>query len=290
MNRGFASLHPAPCFLYYVGLVILVMIIYHPLFLLLALCSQILLNIMQDGGRKLKESARFYIFFGLFIALINPFVSRRGQNVLFYFMDNPVTLEAVVYGIAMMMSLLTVLIAFVSYNMVITPDKFMFLFSSILSKTAFMAMMAMRFVPILKRRSQEIALVQKTRGTDISSGTFIQRIKNGMQILVILITWSLEEAIITSRSMRARGYSITKNRSSYFDYKMTRRDWTILFLIVLSWVNLLFLWYQGIGYFQIYPELGQLAFDMNTGLLLVASSVYLAIPLSVEGAEKLAWL
>ena len=290
MNRGFASLHPAPCFLYYVGLVILVMIIYHPLFLLLALCSQILLNIMQDGGRKLKESARFYIFFGLFIALINPFVSRRGQNVLFYFMDNPVTLEAVVYGIAMMMSLLTVLIAFVSYNMVITPDKFMFLFSSILSKTAFMAMMAMRFVPVLKRRSQEIALVQKTRGTDISSGTFIQRIKNGMQILVILITWSLEEAIITSRSMRARGYSITKNRSSYFDYKMTRRDWTILFLIVLSWVNLLFLWYQGIGYFQIYPVLAPLVLDMNTGLFLAVSAIYLAIPLVVEGAEKLAWL
>jgi hypothetical protein len=92
MNRGFASLHPAPCFLYYVSLVILVMIIYHPLFLLLALCSQILLNIMQDGGKKLKESIRFYIFFGLFIALINPFVSHRGQNVLFYFLDNPVTL------------------------------------------------------------------------------------------------------------------------------------------------------------------------------------------------------
>jgi len=290
MNRGFASVHPAPCFLYYVGLVILAMTIYHPLFLFFALCSQVLLNFMQDGGRRLKASARFYIFLGLFIALANPFVSHRGQTVLFYFLDNPITLEAVVYGIAMMMSLLTVLISLVSYNMVITPDKFMFLFSSAFPKTAFLCMMAMRFVPVLRRRSQEIAVVQKTRGTDISTGTFMQRIKNGMQILIILVTWSLEEAIITARSMRARGYGVIKNRSSYFDYKMTRRDWIVFFLIVSSWVNLMFLWYMDIGHFQIYPELTPLTLDVNTVIFLVASFVYLAIPLLFEGAEKLAWL
>lgn len=290
MNRGFASLHPAPCFLYYVSLVILVMIIYHPLFLFLALCSQILLNIMQDGGKRLKESIKYYIFLGFLIVLINPFISHRGQTVLFYFFDNAVTLEAVIYGIAMMMSLLTVLIAFVSYNMVITPDKFMFLFSSIFPKTAFMCMMAMRFVPVLKKRSQDIALVQKTRGTDTTTGSLSQRIKNGMQIMIILITWSLEEAIITSRSMRARGYGITKNRSSYFDYKMTKRDWAVVAVTVLTGGNLLYFWHQGIGHFQIYPEVSALTLDINTGLFLVISFIYLAIPIAIEGAERLIWL
>ncbi|MGI6424686.1 MAG: energy-coupling factor transporter transmembrane component T [Tepidanaerobacteraceae bacterium] len=290
MNRGFASLHPAPCFLYYVSLVILVMIIYHPMFLFLALCSQVMLNIMQDGGKRLKESIKYYIFLGFLIVLVNPFISHRGRTILFYFFDNPVTLEAVIYGIVMMMSLLTVLIAFVSYNLVITPDKFMFLFSSIFPKTAFICMMAMRFVPVLKKRSQDIALVQKTRGTDTSTGSFIQRVKNGMQIMIILITWSLEEAIITSRSMRARGYGITKNRSSYFDYKMTKRDWATLAVIVLSCGNLLYFWRQGLGHFQIYPELSALTLDINIGLFLVASFIYLAIPVAIEGVERLIWL
>ena len=272
------------------SLVILVMIIYHPMFLLLALCSQVILNIMQDGGKRLKESIKYYIFLGFLIVLVNPFISHRGRTILFYFFDNPVTLEAVIYGIVMMMSLLTVLIAFVSYNLVITPDKFMFLFSSIFPKTAFICMMAMRFVPVLKKRSQDIALVQKTRGTDTSTGSFIQRVKNGMQIMIILITWSLEEAIITSRSMRARGYGITKNRSSYFDYKMTKRDWATLAVIVLSCGNLLYFWRQGLGHFQIYPELSALTLDINIGLFLVASFIYLAIPVAIEGVERLIWL
>lgn len=290
MNRGFASLHPAPCFLYYVSLVLLVMVIYHPLFLLLALCFQISLNIMQDGGKRLKESIKFYIFLGLLIVLINPFISHRGQTILFYFLDNPVTLEAIIYGIAMMMSLLTILISFVSYNMVITPDKFMFLFSSLLPKTVFVCMMAMRFVPVLKRRSQDIALVQKTRGTDVTTGSFTQRIKNGMQIMIILITWSLEEAIITSRSMRARGYGITKYRSSYFEYKMTKSDWAVLAVIIFSCGNLFYFWYQSIGHFQIYPKVSALTLDIRTGLFLVMSFIYLSIPIVIEGAEKLRWL
>lgn len=290
MNRGFASLHPAPCFLYYMSLVILAMIIYHPLFLFLALYFQILLNIMQDGGKKLKQSIKYYIVLGLLMVIINPLISHRGQTVLFYLFDNPITLEAVIYGVVMMMSLLTVLIAFVSYNMVITPNKFMYLFSSLFSKTAFMCMMAMRFVPLLKNRSQDIVMVQKTRGSDTTTGNFLQRMKNGMQILNILITWSLEEAIITSRSMRARGYGITKARSSYFDYEMTKNDWAVLAVIIFSCGALLFFWYQGIGYFQIYPEISPLIFDIKMISFFALSLIYLGIPIVIEGAEKLRWL
>jgi len=290
MNRGFASLHPTPCFLYYLSFVILAVVIYHPLFLLLALCAQILLNILQDGGKSLKKSIKNYIFLGLLIALLNPFISHRGQTVLFYFLDSPITLEAIIYGIVMMMSLLAVLLAFVSYNMVIRPDKFMFLFSALAPKTAFVGMMAIRFVPLLRRRSQEITLIQKTRGTDVSTGAFIQRIKNGMQLVMILITWSLEEAIITSRSMRARGYGVTKRRSSYFDYKMTKTDWAVLTVIGLSCVVVLYLWFEGIGGFQIYSTVSTLTWDVNTVLFLAVSFIYLAIPIAIEGAEKLRWL
>jgi energy-coupling factor transport system permease protein len=290
MNNGFASLHPASCFLYYVSIVVLVMTVYHPLFLFCAVCFQVVLNIMQDGGKNLKKSIKHYMFLASLIAIINPFISHRGQTILFYFLDNPVTLEAIVYGIAMMMSLLTILIAFVSYNMVITPDKFMLLFSSILPKTAFLCMMAMRFVPLLKRRSKDITIVQKTRGIDVTAGSFKQKIKNGMQILNILVTWSLEEAIVTSRSMRARGYGITKTRSSYFNYKMKNRDWWVLAIILFCCVILLYFWHTGFWNFEIYPRVSRITFDINTGLFVAIFLLYLGIPIVIEGAEKLKWL
>ncbi len=290
MNNGFASLHPAPCFLYYVSLVVLVMTVCHPLFLFCAVCLQVVLNIMQDGGKNLRKSIKHYIFLASIIAILNPFISHRGHTILFYFLDNPVTLEAVVYGIVMMMSLLTILIAFVSYNIVITPDKFMFLFSSVLPKTAFLCMMAMRFVPVLKRRSKDIIIVQKTRGINVISGSFTQKIKNGMQILNILVTWSLEEAIVTSRSMRARGYGIIKSRSSYFNYKMTRIDWLVLAIILFCCVSLLYFWHTGFWHFEIYPGISKINFDINTVLFCAIFIVYLGIPIVIEGAEKLKWL
>ncbi len=290
MNRGFASIHPAPCFLYYMGLIVLVTLVNHPLFLLMALFSQITLNILQDGGKRLNKSLKYYIFFGLTIFIINPFISHRGSTIILHFLDNPITLEAMVFGFSMMLSLLTVLITFTSYNMVITPDKFMFLFSSILPKTAFMTMMSMRFVPVLRKRSQDIALVQRAQGIKRASGNLIKRIKNTMLLLNILVTWSLEEAIITAKSVRGRGYGITKNRSHYFDYKIMKYDVVIFFTMFCTGVSLFYMWHKDVGQFQIYPKVGQPTFDIHTCIFLIISFIHFCIPIVIEGAEKLRWI
>ena len=289
LNKGFASLHPVPCFFYYIGLIILATIVYHPVFLFFAICSQIVLNFMQDGGKNLKKSIRYYLLIALFIVVLNPLISHRGETILFYFLDNPVTLEAFVYGIIMMMSFLTILIGFVSYNMVITPNKFLYLFSSTFPKTALACMMTMRFVPVLIRRSKDLALVQKTRGVDVSGRHLIKKITAGMQVLNTLVIWSLEEAIVTCKSMRARGYGVFKSRTSSFDYKMRARDWLVLVILVSTFGSRLYFWYKGIWHFTIYPVISKISFDVNTALFFATFCTYLGIPIAVEGAEKLKW-
>lgn len=60
-------------------------------------------------------------------------------------------------------------------------------------------------------------------GRDVSEGTVLNRIKYGLQMVSILVTWALENAIETSDSMRSRGYGL-HGRTAFSIYRLTRRD------------------------------------------------------------------
>ena len=107
------------------GLIVLVTLVNHPLFLLMALFSQITLNILQDGGKRLNKSLKYYVFWVDYIHH-KPFISHR-VAAFFLLFGQSHALEAMVFGFSMIIITYNT-ISFISYNMVITPDKFMFLF------------------------------------------------------------------------------------------------------------------------------------------------------------------
>lgn len=285
---GFNSLHPAVCFLYYIGLFIISMLFMHPYFLLLALLSVILLNFFHNQGKEIRKGAKFYIFIGVVILIINPLFSHRGVTILFYLFDQPITLESIMFGFLMMLSIVTILIAFLSFNFIISEDKFIYLFSSFAPKTALLIMMAFRFVPLLKRRLIEITNVQKTRGISLLSGTMKKRVKAGMSILFILMTWSMEEALQTADSMKARGYGLGK-RSSFYIYRFYNRD--VFFLLWFSALIVIFViqGIVGLGKLEIYPQLEALSLATGENYLFVLVLLFLFTPHFMEGREFFKW-
>ena len=260
----------------------------HPYFLLAALLSVILLNFFHDRGKEIRKGAKFYIFIGVVILIINPLFSHRGATILFYLFDQPITLESIMFGFLMMLSIVTILIAFLSFNFIISEDKFIYLFSSFAPKTALLIMMAFRFVPLLKRRLIEITNVQKTRGISLVSGTIKQRAKAGMSILFILMTWSMEEALQTADSMKARGYGLGK-RSSFYIYRFYKRDffcliWFILLLFIFITQGIV-----GLGELEIYPQLEVLSLSNVENYLLILVLLFLFTPHFMEGREYFKW-
>ena len=63
----------------------------------------------------------------------------------------------------------------------------------------------------MKRRAEEINIVQRLKGGEGNNNTFKKKIIERMKILNILVTWSLDNSL-RARSMRARGYGVTKDR------------------------------------------------------------------------------
>lgn len=289
MDRGFASFHPFTCFIYFLGTAALVMLNRHPVFLVCGLVILVLLNVVQDRGKSLRRWSAGFLMLFLFFLIVNPLLNHRGTHILFYFSGNPIMLEAVIKGLTVALSLVCLLVMFVSYNRVISADKFLFLFAKVVPKWALLAMLTMRFVPLLRRRMGEIETVQKAKGLTASEGSLRNRANSGMKFVQILLTWSLEEALQTADSMEARGYGLS-GRSRYQPYKMARKDWgALVFLIVAGTISLAG-WKLGYGRLSVYPVFEPIFLHGREWFYLCVFLGFLGFPIAVEGRQHLRWV
>jgi len=286
---GFRSLHPIVILTYYAGGITFGMLLFHPMVLLAGWAAAVLLNIHLDGGREWRKWSLPMLIGIALIAVMNPILSHRGRTVLYYVGDIPITLESVIYGITLALSMLNVLTFFVTYRLVVTEQKFLFLFTRISPKAALIAMMAMGLVPRLRRRMQELMLIQRMRGVTVTEGSLAQRARSGARLVGTLLSWTLEDALQTADSMQARGYG-TGTRSSYLDFRFRMRDgWTLAGFACCA-ALLLTAWSEGHGFMIIYPRLGSFGLSLGDGIALAAYLIFLLLPLGWEWRDRRAWL
>lgn len=285
---GFRSLHPIVLLLYYAGGLTFGMLLFHPLLLFAGWAAAVVVNLHLDGGREWRRWMIPMLVTFLLIMVMNPILSHRGRTVLHYFGDIPITLESVVYGVTLAMSMLNVLTLFITYRLVMTEQKFLFLFSRLSPKAALVAMMAMGLVPRLRRRLSELMLIQRTRGVTVTEGSLAQRARNGTRIVGTLLSWTLEDALQTADSMQARGYG-TGERSAYLGFRFRSRDiWTLLAFSGCA-ALLLGAWGMGHGFMTIYPKIGSFGLSSGDIAALAAYVIYLMLPLGWEWRDRRSW-
>lgn len=288
MISGFRSLHPLPAFLYFAGVMLLAMLLLHPAFLAVSAVFLLLINVRYEPTGRMLRTLFLFLAFGLVLFVINPFVSQRGRHILFEWMDRPVTLEAVLYGLTMALSPLTIVLAFILYNRMVSHDKFLYLFASIWPKGSMITVMAMRFIPLFTRRLSQLTAVQQTKGVSLTSGPLRSRLSSGMKLLQILLTWSLEEALQTADSMKARGFGLGR-RSTYAAYSLDRRDYFITAWILFTLLFCIGTRLTGMGMLTIYPRMESLAMPRMEQLQLLVYFLLIGTPLWVDGREWLRW-
>ena len=288
MGNGIQAIHPFVMFFYYMCIGSFAMFFNHPIFLLAGCLALIAVNLSHDGGQAMKQWAPLMIIMTTLIIVINPFINTRGTHVLFHVFGRQVTFEAMLYGVVTAMSLLMILLLFVSLNSVLNGNKLLYIFARILPRTAFLIMMSIRFVPLLKRRLTEIQDVQRLKGMTMTQGTLRERAKSGMSMLQILLSWSLEEAVETADSMKARGYGTGKRRP-YIPYRMTKSDKSWLSYLVVIFALCVTGGFLGYGKIIIYPELGTLYLSPIDWAVFACGMAIALFPLFVEGREQLKW-
>ena len=231
MNE-FKTYHPIVNFTYFVLVIGFSCFFMHPVCLFISLLCGFLYSVMQKGRKHIKTNLIYMLPMVLIAALLNPAFNHEGATIIEYLPSgNPLTLESIIYGLCAGAMIVSVILHFSCYNEVMTSDKFIYLFGRVIPAISLILSMTLRFVPKFSSQMKVVTNAQKCLGRDVSSGGIIKRIKCGLNILSIMTTWSLENAIETADSMKSRGYGLPK-RTSFSIFTFDKRDKTALALIL----------------------------------------------------------
>ena len=204
----------------------------HPVCLSISLFSGFTYSVMLKGKKAIKNNLIYMLPMMLITALINPAFNHEGVTIIEYLPSgNPLTLESVIYGLCAATMIASVICHFSCYNEIMTSDKFIYLFGKIIPAMSLIISMTLRFVPKFSAQLKVVTNAQKCMGRDVSSGSIIKRAKNGLNILSIMTTWSLENAIETADSMKSRGYGVP-GRTAFSIFTFDKRDKKALICIL----------------------------------------------------------
>lgn len=287
MERVLASYHPLVSFTYFFIVIGMSMIYMHPVLSLISLISATFYSLVLNKKRTF-QTLKFTTIMALCITIANGLFVNRGLTVLFYFRYNPVTLESISYGMTSGIMMASVVMWFSCYNEIITSDKFLYIFGKILPSIALMVNMTIRLIPKLIDQTKIIANTQKTVGLDYEEGTLFMKIKSSMRILSILVTWALEDAVMTADSMKARGYGL-KGRSNFSIYRFIKRDIIMISLIGIIGLFLFVGYMNGYGKLLFYPTIENIKFDTLSIILYLSFLVITILPVCLEIVEEYKW-
>lgn len=232
MKDAFSGYHPLVNFSYFAMVLLFSMFLLHPIALAISLMGSFTWSAYLGGKGAVIRNCVFMLPMLAVTALMNPVFNHEGATILAYLPSgNPLTLESILYGFVAAAMLVSILLWFSCYHKIMTSDKFVYLFGRIIPAMSLVLSMVLRFVPRFTAQIKTVSAAQKYVGRDVSHGTLPARAKQGIRILSILVTWSLENAIDTADSMKSRGYGLP-GRTAFSIYRFDDRD-----KAALAWIG-----------------------------------------------------
>ena len=280
------ELHPVTIFLYFMAVSGIAMFCMNPVLLIFSLAGAIFYFLIRNKTKFLKRHFFSFLLF-LILMLINPLVSHNGVTVLFILNDNPVTLEALLYGADSATMILAVLYWLSSFSQIMTSEKILYLFGAVSPKTALLLSMTLRFIPLFNQQWKKTQEAQKTLGY-YQTDNIIDSIKNHFQVFDTVLTWSLENGIITANSMEARGSEIGK-RTNFSIHKFYPEDYILIIIIlILTGITIFSICFHTLD-IQFYPAISHTEINLLSITGLTAYFFLAILPSALQIEVSLRW-
>lgn len=279
--KEFSRCHPIVNLIFYAVVLAFGVTLMHPVCLAVAFLGSILVSAAASGVKKTAATIGIALTIAIITAAFNGLFNHAGVTILCYFPNgNALTLESITFGAMSGIMLATVIVWFVSLNQVITSEKIMYLFGSILPSISLMISQVLRFVPEFIRNFKAISTARQAIGKG-DENKFVKLKKT----FFAFITISLENAIQTADSMKARCYGNAR-RTSYTNYKFTVRDAILLSAILFFAGVTLYGVISGDTKAVYFPSI---AFGKITQQTVIAYILLCATPLFFGIWERLRW-
>ncbi len=274
-HSAFSELHPAVTTIWYVITVGITMFANEPLLLIICLFLAAVYRILLNGVKDLKPTIYITLFMIVFVSLTNGIFTHNGATVLFYIGSNRITAEAFAFGAVMSVMFSTVLLWLVSFSVITTSDKMIYIFGAVLPVIGLVISIIFRSIPLLRKRFSDIDSAQKAMGRGEIKGP-VRRVGQYSKELSILIAWSLEASIDTADSMTARGYGIGR-RTNFHLFRFRARDFCMLAVILVLGGAAVWARYYGFGRVYYYPTIRSASQIADPLILFICYIVYFSL-------------
>ena len=284
--RDFENTNPIVVTVYFFAVSGICMFVSHPILLALSFFGALGYFILRNRTRKAGLHLAMLAFL-LTLALINPLVSSAGATQLFFINNSPVTLEATLYGIFASGAVVGVIYWFLSYTEIMTSDKLLYVLSRLSPKLSLVLSMALRYVALLGAQRKKIRQAQIALGL-YSDGNIVDRVRGEMRVFSVLVSFALENGIITADSMAARGYG-SGRRTSFAIFKFSPRDIFTLVLILIFFALTVLSMVTGALDFEFYPYLSLIKTDAWAVIGYISYGMLVLLPTFAEMEERARW-
>lgn len=185
------------------------------------------------------------IMAGIFVIfiVINGFMFYGGKTPLFYFFKWPFTLEGMLFGFAVCLKILAVVMMIPLLTSTTTLPKLMAGLAAIRLpyKFIFTFGVAMRLVPLVTTTYFDIMASQRLRGHDISEMNYFKRlIKGYVPLFIPLVLTLLRRTADMDVAIESRGFGAPVKRTYLEEIRPTRADWIALILSILIFTGIIF--------------------------------------------------
>lgn len=273
--NGFSKYHPAVIFIYFVAATVIMIFVFDPVLLGIALLSQSALYLYLKGMSEGMGFVGKCLGMVVICGGINALVNHRGVTVLCWMGELPVTAECLFYGCMTGTLLAASLLMFGCCSQIMTSEKILCLFGNRLPHASLLFSMALRLIPKIRRDYKKIRENHK-----LQSG-----------ILTTLVGLALEDSLEMGTAMRDRGYGTQperKRRTSIYARGFKERDLVLI-------VYLFFTVSVGMGMyacsqtrFLAFPYIEYSSDGMGTGAYVLFVLLFF-IPLGINIREELRW-
>ena len=233
-NDAFSGFHPCVNLAFFVAALGLTMFIQQPVYLLISMVSGCAYLLYLQGKKGVLRQVGYLVPILVMMAIMNPVFNHEGVTVLWYLPnDNPITLEAICFGLASAVMMGASIVWFNCCNTVFTSDKIIYLFGRVIPALSLMISMTLRFVPRFKNFLQSVLRTQQAMHKPENTK---EKLGQALAAFSATVSWAMEQSIVSADSMKSRGYGLF-GRTAFSIFIFEKRDGIALALLTLLCVG-----------------------------------------------------
>ena len=287
MNKdAFSGFHPVVNLCFFMMVMVMTMFINQPVYLLISLFSSCGYLLYLQGKKGMGRQVGYLLPILLGMAILNPVFNHEGVTILLYLPnDNPITLEAICFGLASAVMMGASIVWFNCCNTVFTSDKIIYLFGRIIPAMSLLISMTLRFVPRFKNYLQSVLRVQKAMHEPENTK---EQLQQAMAAFSSTVSWAMEQSIVSADSMKSRGYGI-QGRTAFSIYIFEKRDGITLLTMAVLCMGAVTPSLAGWTTWEYYPNMVGNLFDSTQLLSYFCYCGLCNLPLIIDLSEDRKW-